>query len=104
MNVEAPGTDRYDVEAGKTLYASPHEREAVELAVRVALLDTRNSSNFLDSSQIEADDYDGSVSVSEWLRRKSQERAAKRSARTSLAIVVGLALAACIAIIVGIGA
>lgn len=53
-------------------FASPDNDEAVELAIRVvALLDTRNSALAVDSSQIEADDYDGSVSVSEWLHRKS---------------------------------
>jgi hypothetical protein len=53
--------------------ASPETREAIEIASRVvALLDTRNSSLAVDSSEIEFDDYDGSVSVSEWLRRKSR--------------------------------
>lgn len=61
-----------DVADGEMIYASPDIREAVELAVRVvALLDTRNSSLVVDSSQTEADDYDGSVSVSEWLHRKA---------------------------------
>jgi hypothetical protein len=96
-----------DVEAGEMFYASPNNREAVELAARVvALLDTRKYSITVDSSEIEADDYDGSVSVSEWLELKSHESAAKRRrARIGrLAIVVGLALAACVAIIMGIGA
>jgi hypothetical protein len=96
-----------DVEADEMFFANPANREAVELAARVvALLDTRKSSIAVDSSEGEADDYDGSVSVSEWLEQKSEERAAKRShARLGrIAIVVGLALAACIAIIMGIGA
>jgi hypothetical protein len=96
-----------DVEADEMFFANPANREAVELAARVvALLDTRKSSIAVDSSEAEADDYDGSVSVSEWLERKAEESAAKRRrARLDrLAIVAGLALAACIAIIMGIGA
>jgi hypothetical protein len=97
-----------DVEADEMFFANPANREAVELAARVvALLDTRKSLLAVGSSQIEADDYDGSVSVSEWLQLKAEESAAKRSyARLGrIAIVVGLALAACcIAIIMGIGA
>ena len=60
-----------DVDDGEEFYLSPDDREAVELAARiVALLDIRKSFNSTDSSQFEADDYDGSVSVSEWLHRK----------------------------------
>jgi hypothetical protein len=91
-------------EAAELFLPSRAEREAVELAARVvALLDTRKSSIAVDSS--EADDYDGSVSVSEWLKLKAEESAEKRRrARLDrLAIVVGLALAACVAIIMGIG-
>lgn len=61
-----------DFAGGEKFIASPDHSEAVELAIRVvALLDTRNSSLAVDSSQTEADDYDGSVPVSEWLHRKS---------------------------------
>jgi hypothetical protein len=61
-----------DVEAAESFFPSPADREAVELAARVvALLDTRKASIAVDSSEVEADDYDGSVSVSEWLHRKS---------------------------------
>ena len=84
---------------------SPDSREAIDIAARVvALLDTRNSSIAVDSARIEADDYDGSVSVSEWLHRESRESTTKRRAPTGLAIVVGIALAVCVAIIVGTGA
>lgn len=96
-----------DVEAGELSFPSPADREAVELAARVvALLDTRKSSIAVDSSEADADDYDGSVSVSEWLELKAEESAEKRRrARLDrLAIVVGLALAACVAIAMGIGA
>jgi hypothetical protein len=96
-----------DVEAAELFFASPANREAVELAARVvALLDTSKSSIAVDSSEAEADDYDGSVSVSEWLELKAEESAAKRRrARLDrLAIVVGVALAACVAIIMGFGA
>lgn len=96
-----------DVEAGELFFPRAADREAVELAARVvALLDTKRSSIAVDSSEVDADDYDGSVSVSEWLERKEEESAERRR-RTRLdrlAIVVGLALAACIAIIIGIGA
>jgi hypothetical protein len=96
-----------DVEAAELFFASPANREAVEFAARlVALLDTRRSSIAVDSSQIEADDYDGSVSVSEWLELKAEESAEKRRrARLDrLAIVAGVALAVCVAIIMGLGA
>jgi transmembrane sensor len=91
-----------DVEDGENFYASPDNREAVALAARVAAyLDARHSSISVDSAKIEADDYDGSVPVSEWLRRKSHEGTAKRRARTGrFAIVVGLALAASVAVVV----
>jgi hypothetical protein len=60
-----------DVDDGEEFYLSPDDREAVELAARVvALLDVRKSFISADSSQSGADDYDGSVSVSEWLHRK----------------------------------
>jgi hypothetical protein len=60
-----------DVDDWEEFYLSPDDREAVELAARiVALLDVRKSFNSATSSQSEADDYDGSVSVSEWLHRK----------------------------------
>jgi transmembrane sensor len=90
-----------DVEDGEKFYSSPENREAVELAARVvALLDAGDSSIPVDSTEMEADDYDGSVPVSEWLHRKSHESAAKRRMRTGrLAIVAGLALAACVAIV-----
>ena len=61
-----------DVAGGTNFFASPDSHEAVELAIRVvALLDTRISALAVDSSQAEADDYDGSVPISEWLHRKS---------------------------------
>ena len=61
-----------DVTGGPNFFASPDNHEAVELAIRVvALLDTRKAALAVDSSQTEGDDYDGSVSVSEWLHRKS---------------------------------
>ena len=95
-----------DVEAGDLFFPSPADREAVELAARVmALLDTKRSSIAVDSSEADADDYDGSVSVSEWLELKAEESAEKRR-RARLdrrAIVAGLGLAACVAIIIGIG-
>ena len=96
-----------DIESGELFFPSPADREAVELAARVvALLDTKRSSIAVDSSEADADDYDGSVSVSEWLELKAEESAEKRRrARLDrLAIVVGIALAACVAIIMGIGA
>jgi hypothetical protein len=66
---ELSAQDIADIEK---FYASPDNRAAVELAARVvALLDPSCSSMAVGSSQIEADDYDGTVSVSEWLRRKS---------------------------------
>ena len=94
-----------DIEAGELFFPSPADREAVELAARVvALLDTQRSSIAVNSS--ETDDYDGSVSVSEWLELKAEERAEKRrrGRLDRLAVVVGLALVACVAIIIGIGA
>ena len=65
-----------DFEGGENIFAcpfaSPDCHEAVEIAIRVvALLDTRNASLAVESSETEADDYDGSVSISEWLQRKS---------------------------------
>jgi hypothetical protein len=61
-----------DVDDGEEFYLSPDNHAAVELAARVvALLDSRNESMSAHSSECEADDYDGSMSVSEWLRRKS---------------------------------
>jgi hypothetical protein len=61
-----------DVDDGEEFYLSPDNHAAVELAARVvALLDSRNDSMSVHSSESEADEYDGSVSVSEWLRRKS---------------------------------
>ena len=95
-----------DIQAGELFFPSPADRETVELAARVvALLDTRKSSIAVDSSEVEADDYDGSVSVSEWLERKAEESAEKRRRAhwDRLAIVAAVALAACIAIIMGIG-
>jgi hypothetical protein len=95
-----------DVEAAELFFSSPANREAVELAARVvALLDTRKSSITVDSSQVEADDYDGSVSVAEWLELKAEESAEKRRRvrLDRLAIVVGVALAACVAIIIIMG-
>ena len=62
-----------NVKDGEEPYSSPDHRDAVEIAARVvALLDTRSSSIAVDSLGAEADNYDGSISVSEWLRRKSQ--------------------------------
>ena len=62
-----------DAKDGEELYLSPDSREAVEIAARVvALLNTKSSSIAVDSAQIEADEYDGSVSVSEWLHRATE--------------------------------
>ena len=72
LDGEDDGLSAEDVAGGKTFVASPDYHDAVELALRVvALLDTRNASLAVDSLQAEADDYDGSVSISEWLSRKS---------------------------------
>ncbi len=61
-----------DVDDGEEFYLSPDNHAAVELAARVvAILDSRNESMCVHSPECEADDYDGSVSVSEWLLRKS---------------------------------
>jgi hypothetical protein len=86
-----------DVENGERINSSQGTRKgAARLEHALSLLDPKAVHDSIDPKELETDDYDGTVPVSDWLHQKRVE---KRWARIlQITIVVGLAMMTSIAI------
>jgi hypothetical protein len=80
-----------DVENGDKIALSSETREGVAHLTRaLSFLDSKAIRDSIDAKELQADDYDVNVSVSDWLYQK---RVAKRRARIlQFAVAVGLAV------------